>query len=126
MTSFAFMLDEVPEPVWKTSIGNWLSCAPDGDLGGGAGDRLGDLLVEQAQLAVDLGRGALDAAEPVDDLGGHGLAGDLEVRDSLRGLAAVQLPGHGFGTPEGIRGVPQPYAQPQNAAISRATDTGSS
>jgi hypothetical protein len=28
MTSLAFMLDEVPEPVWKTSTGNWLSCSP--------------------------------------------------------------------------------------------------
>ncbi|MDT5173583.1 MAG: hypothetical protein QOG37_834, partial [Mycobacterium sp.] len=26
MTSFAFMFDDVPEPVWKTSIGNWSSC----------------------------------------------------------------------------------------------------
>src|SRR5829696_8412389 len=28
MTSLAFMFDEVPEPVWKTSIGNWPSCLP--------------------------------------------------------------------------------------------------
>src|SRR6201999_523839 len=28
ITSFAFMFDEVPEPVWKTSIGNWSSCFP--------------------------------------------------------------------------------------------------
>ena len=28
ITSFAFMFDEVPEPVWKTSIGNWSSCSP--------------------------------------------------------------------------------------------------
>ena len=28
MTSLAFMFDEVPEPVWKTSIGNWSSCVP--------------------------------------------------------------------------------------------------
>ena len=27
-TSFAFMFDEVPEPVWKTSIGNWSSSSP--------------------------------------------------------------------------------------------------
>ena len=24
-----FMLDEVPDPVWKTSIGNWSSYAPE-------------------------------------------------------------------------------------------------
>ena len=28
MTSLAFMFDDVPEPVWKTSIGNWSSCLP--------------------------------------------------------------------------------------------------
>src|SRR3954467_12993449 len=28
MTSLAFMFDEVPEPVWKTSIGNWWSWRP--------------------------------------------------------------------------------------------------
>ena len=28
MTSLAFMFDDVPEPVWKTSIGNWSSCSP--------------------------------------------------------------------------------------------------
>src|SRR5262249_47853527 len=27
-TSFAFMFDDVPDPVWKTSIGNWSSCSP--------------------------------------------------------------------------------------------------
>src|SRR4051812_20324611 len=28
MTSLGFMFDEVPEPVWKTSIGNCSSCSP--------------------------------------------------------------------------------------------------
>ena len=28
MTSFAFMFDEVPEPVWKASTGNWSSNSP--------------------------------------------------------------------------------------------------
>src|ERR1039458_4451722 len=28
MTSLAFMLLEVPDPVWNTSIGNWSSCSP--------------------------------------------------------------------------------------------------
>ena len=27
-TSFMFMLDDVPEPVWKTSIGNASTCSP--------------------------------------------------------------------------------------------------
>ena len=29
ITSFAFMFDDVPEPVWKTSIGNWSSSSPE-------------------------------------------------------------------------------------------------
>jgi hypothetical protein len=29
ITSLAFVLDEVPEPVWKTSIGNWSSSSPE-------------------------------------------------------------------------------------------------
>src|SRR3954453_23884790 len=28
ITSFAFMFEDVPEPVWKTSIGNWSSSSP--------------------------------------------------------------------------------------------------
>ena len=28
MTSLAFMFELVPDPVWKTSIGNWPSCSP--------------------------------------------------------------------------------------------------
>ncbi len=28
ITSFAFMFELVPEPVWKTSTGNWSSCLP--------------------------------------------------------------------------------------------------
>src|SRR5690349_158584 len=28
ITSLAFMFEEVPEPVWKTSTGNWSSCSP--------------------------------------------------------------------------------------------------
>ena len=46
ITSFAFMFEEVPEPVWKTSIGNWSSCSPFGDLVAGLGDPLGEVGVE--------------------------------------------------------------------------------
>src|SRR5256714_7568993 len=28
ITSLAFVFEDVPEPVWKTSIGNWSSCSP--------------------------------------------------------------------------------------------------
>ena len=62
MTSFAFMFDEVPEPVWKTSIGNWSSSSPLGDPVGGGGDALGLLRVEQPELGVHARGGGLDAA----------------------------------------------------------------
>ena len=32
MTSLTFMLLDVPDPVWKTSIGNWSASWPVGDL----------------------------------------------------------------------------------------------
>ncbi len=67
-----------------------------GDRGTGVGDLLRELGVEQTELAVHHGGCALDAAEPVDDLGGHGLAGDLEVRDRLGGLTAVEALGHAW------------------------------
>ncbi len=87
ITSLAFMLDEVPEPVWKTSIGNSSSCSPAGDLVGGRRDRVGDRRVDDPELGVDRGRGGLDAAparamcarlEP--------LPGDREVLDRALGL----------------------------------------
>ncbi len=55
ITSLAFMFDEVPEPVWKTSTGNWSSCSPRADRLAGRADALGEVGVEQAELAVDAG-----------------------------------------------------------------------
>ncbi len=73
---------------------------PGGDLVGRLRDRLGELGVEQTEFAVRAGGGALDAPEPVDDLGRDGLARDREVADRLGGLAAVQtLAGHQIAAP---------------------------
>ena len=141
MTSLAFMFVEVPEPVWKTSIGNCASCLPAAISAAAFSIRAGAALGEQAQLAVDDGRRALDARQPVDDRDGHRLAGDREVLDGLGGLAAPQLLiGLAFallfertmadGAPAATRAWrpagrgAEPY--PQNAASSRASPTGSS
>ena len=43
MTSLAFMFDEVPEPVWKTSIGNWSSSSPSATETGRGLDRVGNI-----------------------------------------------------------------------------------
>ena len=58
ITSLAFMFEEVPEPVWKTSIGNWSSCSPAATASPAAGDPLGEVGVEPAQLAVGLAAAA--------------------------------------------------------------------
>ena len=120
MTSLAFMFDEVPEPVWKTSIGNWSSCSPAATASAAVAIALGDRGVELPELRVRARGGALDAPEPVDDRLRDGLAGDREVVDGLLGLAAVErlLRCHARA---GYCG-----RYPQNAASSRATPTGSS
>jgi hypothetical protein len=53
------MFEEVPEPVWKTSIGNWSSSSPSRSARRG-GDALGLVGVEQPELGVHLRGGALD------------------------------------------------------------------
>ncbi len=91
ITSFAFMFELVPEPVWKTSIGNWSSCSPRAIAIAGCSDPLGLVCVEEAEIAVHPGGGGLDPAEPACDGDGDRLAGDGEVPDRLLGLAAPEL-----------------------------------
>ena len=93
ITSFAFMFEEVPEPVWKTSTGNCVVVLAGGDRVAGGGDPLGDVGVELAELGVDPRRGGLDPAEPVDHGRRDRLPGDREVLDRLRGLTAPELLG---------------------------------
>ena len=73
MTSLAFMFDEVPEPVWKTSIGNCVVVAALGDLVGRGGDPLGEVGVQQPEVGVGARGGALDAAQPAHDGDRHAL-----------------------------------------------------
>ena len=91
ITSLAFMFDEVPEPVWKTSIGNWSSNSPPATRSAAAAIRCARSRVKQPELGVDPRGGALDAAEPADHRDGDGLARDREVRHRLGGLAAPEL-----------------------------------
>ena len=49
ITSFAFMFDEVPEPVWNTSTGNWSSYSPSAIASPAARDALGDVGIEEAR-----------------------------------------------------------------------------
>ena len=91
ITSLAFMFDDVPEPVWKTSIGNWSSNSPAATRSAGGRDALGVTGVEQAEFGVDARGGSLDATEPADHRNRDRLAGDREVGDGLGGLAAPEL-----------------------------------
>ena len=83
ITSLAFMFEEVPEPVWKTSTGNWSSCSPSRDLVARLGDPLGDVRVELPSSA--LARAAAALSRPSQWITGarHRLPGDLEVLDRL-------------------------------------------
>ena len=82
---------DVPEPVWKTSIGNWSSNSPAAIRSPADCDPLREVRVEQPELGVHpRGRG-LDASEPAHDRGRHRLAGHGKVLDGLHGLAAPEL-----------------------------------
>ena len=91
MTSFAFMFDEVPEPVWKTSIGNWSSSSPFAMRSAGCRDPLGLLGVEEPEIGVHARGRGLDAPEPASDMLGDRLAGDLEVLYGFRRLTTPKL-----------------------------------
>ena len=98
ITSFAFMFDEVPEPVWKTSIGNWSSCLPSAISWPAWAIR--SAMSESSRPSSPLTAAAvpLMRPEPADHRNGHALAGYGEVVDGLGGLAAPQLLlGHGHG-----------------------------
>ena len=82
ITSLAFMFDEVPEPVWKTSIGNWSVLAAR-HLVARPRDPLRHVGVEEADLGVHAGGGRLDPAQPVD----HGRRNSsLETGEVLNGF----------------------------------------
>ena len=91
ITSFAFMFDEVPEPVWKTSIGNWSSSSPAAIRSPAAAIRSALSGVEQPELGVHTRGSGLDPAEPARDRRRDRLARDREVADRLGGLAAPEL-----------------------------------
>ena len=60
-----FMLELVPEPVWKTSTGNWSSCSPATTSARRLGIASACSLLDHVELAVDLGRGRLDPGQGV-------------------------------------------------------------
>ena len=85
-TSLTFMFEQVPEPVWYTSTGNWSSHCPSTTSAAAAGDGLGDVPVDRLQAGVDLGRRALDGGQGDDQVRVDGQARDREVLDRPLGL----------------------------------------
>ena len=67
ITSLAFMLDWVPEPVCHTDEREMRVELALDDLLGGGDDRLADFGVEPAERHIGLGRRALDDAERAHD-----------------------------------------------------------
>ncbi len=88
ITSLAFMLDCVPEPVCHTASGKWASSFAVDDLLRRRDDGLADLFIEQAHCHVGLGRGALDDAQRAHDRQRLLLPPDLEIAKAALGLRA--------------------------------------
>ena len=90
MTSLVFMLDEVPEPVWNTSIGNWSSYPPSATCAAAVAIALATSVVEHAEIGVDLRGGALDLGQRPDVRGFQATPGDREVLHRPLGLRPPQ------------------------------------
>ena len=76
-----FMFDDVPEPVWYTSIGKWSSHVTGRDLVGRLGDGPRDVAVDDLQPGVHQRGGPLDLRQRRDQAPLDAQAGDGEVLD---------------------------------------------
>ena len=89
ITSLAFMLVEVPEPVWKMSSGKWRVELAVEDLARGApGSPRARARVDDAHLGVDRRALALDQPERGDEAALKDQPGDREVAPRALGLRA--------------------------------------
>ena len=86
MTSFAFMFDEVPEPVWKTSTGNCSSCSPAAIASPAAAIRSAMSESSLPRSALARAAAALSRPERADHGSGDGVPGNGKVLDCLFGL----------------------------------------
>ena len=92
ITSFAFMFELVPEPVWKTSIGNWSSSSPAAIRSPASAMRCAMSASRRPRSAFARAAAALIRPSQRATGGGIGSPGDREVLDRLRGLCAPELP----------------------------------
>ena len=91
ITSLAFMFDEVPEPVWKTSIGNWSSSSPFAIRSPAAAMR--SALSASSSPSSAFTRAAAALIRPSQRATGAGIGSPEtgKLSTALRGLAAPQL-----------------------------------
>ena len=90
ITSLVFMLLEVPDPVWKTSIGNSSSCSFAATVAAASAIASALVLLEHAEPGVGLGGGALDQPERGDQGRIDRHARDREVLHRPLGLRLPQ------------------------------------
>ena len=93
ITSLAFMLVLVPEPVWNTSIGNWSSNWPSATASAALRIAVAWFFFRWPSCQVGLGRGRLDQPQRADEAARQRQAGDREIVDRPLGLRAVQRVG---------------------------------
>ena len=141
ITSLAFMFDEVPEPVWNTSIGNWSSNSPAATRSAAAAIR--SAVSRSSRPSSALTRAAAPLIRPSQRITD---TGTVSPETGKLSTAFVVSPPHSCSVSWTL--MPVPFAQkffvgaatngtagpppedgrrqPQNAISSRATATGSS
>ena len=88
-TSFMFMFEHVPEPVWYTSTGNWSVVLARDDLVGGGDDRVARSRARACRArSFAIAAALLMRARAAICAGSRPDAGDREVLDSALGLCA--------------------------------------
>ena len=92
-TSFMFMFELVPEPVWKTSTGNWSPWSPEATAAAAPSTAPAVAVVDHPELAVGAGRRLLDQRERADQPGLERGPADGEVLDGSLGLGLPQRVG---------------------------------
>ena len=102
MTSLAFMLVEVPEPVWKMSSTNSAVPLSIGDLLGGLDDGRGQFRFESAQFLVGQGGVLFDQAQRADEGARETQVADGKILHGPRRLRAVIGAGGDLHRPHGI------------------------
>jgi hypothetical protein len=90
ITSLAFMLELVPEPVWKISTGKCCMKSPSSRPCAASTDGLALRGAELVEFDVGLGGGGFGQDQRADELRRHRLAADREVVDRALGLRAVE------------------------------------